>query len=95
MIGVVSCKNKFYLIFECFRFYFWRKKEIWTNVPCSRSHSDGRTDACSYTVNTAVAAWTRCLCFLLLSFRYFAPPSSSNRMVDANIRSLMLRRVLE
>lgn len=28
MIGVVSCKNKFYLIFECFRFYFWRKKEI-------------------------------------------------------------------
>lgn len=62
MIGVVSCKKQFYLIFECFRFYFWRKKEILTNVPCSRSYSDGRPDACSYTVNAAVAACTHCLC---------------------------------
>lgn len=93
MIGVVSCKNKFYLIFECFRFYFWRKKEIWTNVPCSRSHSEGRTDACSSTVNTAVDALLVLSVAFISVFR--ASVAIKLRMVDANIRSRMLRRVLE
>lgn len=36
MIGVICCIKKGHLIFECFRFYFWKEqKRILTNVPCS------------------------------------------------------------